>query len=182
MNKKNEIIEAAITLLEEEGDISSLNLRKTAKRAGCAHTNVYNYFPSLESLKWAMLEKALKMLEEEMFGSRMETDRIISLLSRYMEFALKRPAIYKLIWTTALVPEAAPSNVILLNRIPEKIISVMKANHPEWTEKECDEKADILHSYIHGKILNLIFQRIPSNRLFEEKSAAIAVCSRLLSS
>lgn len=170
MNKKNEIIDAAFELLRETGDASQLNLRKISRRAGCAHTNTYNYFKDFEGLKWAMLEQALEILSDELFPS--ETDKeydAFQLISRYIDFALKNPALYKLIWITDLNPDAAPADTGFLRIIPDRLAKAFPA-----------QKADIIHSYVHGKLLNIIFSRepeLPENNL---KKIILDNCRKML--
>lgn len=167
MNKKDQILKAAFSLLEEEGDASALNLRKIAKRAGCAHTNVYNYFPNFEALKWVMLEQALGMLDEFMFKS--SEDEALLLISRYIDFALSRPALYRLIWVTELDPAAAPDDTDFLTRIPGRLEGAMD-----------NKKADIVHCYLHGKLLNLIFSRYPAEDAGRQKEMIMKVCRAML--
>jgi len=49
---KEQIIETALDLLKDKSDIRSVNLREIARVLGCAHTNLYNYFPSFNDLLW----------------------------------------------------------------------------------------------------------------------------------
>ncbi len=169
MNKKEQILSAAIDLLEEKGDAASLNLRKTAKRAGCAHTNVYNYFPSFESLKWAMLEKSLAMLDDYMFGKNGGRSDPIELLSLYIDFALAHPSLYRLIWVTELDQDAAPADTDFLRKTPGRLAGSVD-----------DRRADTVHCYVHGKLLNLIFSRYPAGDIEREKTVMIEVCRELL--
>ena len=166
-NKQHEILDAAFSLLSEEGDVASLNLRKIARKAGCAHTNVYNYYPKLGSLKWAMLEKALERMEVRIFKS--ENASIEEIIRSYIEFALEHPELYKLIWTSDLPVEDAPRDLSFLTGIPRKLAEYMPAG-----------PADILHSYVHGRLLSVIFNRSPfsdRNELIEE---IIEGCSLIL--
>ena len=170
MNKKEEILKAAFSLLEEEGDISTLNMRKTAKYAGCAHTNVYNYFSSFEALKWAMLKQSLQSLDEYIFQKkRNDSDDVFTLISLYIDFAIEHPAVYKLIWVTDLDPASAPEDTDFLYLIPHKLAALLPP-----------DKADILHSYVHGKLLNMIFSRLPAGNINEQKAGMLDVCKNIL--
>lgn len=152
MNKKKDIIDAAFELLRETGEASQLNLRKISRRAGCAHTNTYNYFKDFEGLKWAMLEQALEILNDAIFPPEAEQqDDALQLISRYIDFALENPELYKLIWITDLNPAAAPADTGFLKTIPDRLAKTFPSG-----------KADIIHSYVHGKLLNIIFSREPA--------------------
>ena len=170
MNKKEDIIFAALSLLEETGDISQLNLRKITRRAGCAHTNAYNYFHNFEALKWELLAQALTLLENYMFEKTSTGPDALILISRYISFAIEHPALYKLIWITDLEPDAAPKDTGFLRRIPMRFADSIPM-----------EKADLLHSYIHGKLLNIIFSRLPSENIEEQKKIMLKTCRSMLS-
>ena len=167
MNKREAIIKAALDLLEESGDPSSLNLRKTAARAGCAHTNVYNYFPSLEALKWALLEQSLRIMSGFLFESG-STD-IPEMIGAYFDFGIKHPALYKLIWITDLDPGAAPPDTSFMKRIPDRLRKLIDS-----------EKADLLHNYVHGRILNTIFRRYPDSDEERLRAETVETCALLL--
>jgi AcrR family transcriptional regulator len=52
------IIETALALILSEGGIQGLNLRRIARELRCAHTNLYNYFPDMDSLLWRCVHEA----------------------------------------------------------------------------------------------------------------------------
>ncbi len=49
---KEQIIDTTLELLKDKSDIRTINLREIARVLGCAHTNLYNYFPSFQDLLW----------------------------------------------------------------------------------------------------------------------------------
>ncbi|MGX9754870.1 TetR/AcrR family transcriptional regulator [Clostridioides difficile] len=49
---KEQILEKTLELMKDKNDIQSINLREIARCVGCAHTNLYNYFTSLDDLLW----------------------------------------------------------------------------------------------------------------------------------
>lgn len=49
---KEQIIQTTLDLLKDKDDIRSVNLREIARTLDCAHTNLYNYFPSFNDLLW----------------------------------------------------------------------------------------------------------------------------------
>ncbi len=168
-SKKKEILDAAFHLLKESGDISSLNLRKTARLAGCAHTNVYNYFPNLEALKWAMLEQALHMLEKFIFDVSEKQNDIIKVISRYIDFAFLHPELYKLIWITNLSSEFEPSDTGSLTRIPDRLL--MYAD---------PVRLDTAYSFVHGKLVNIIFSRTKMENPETTKANILKICKGIL--
>ena len=44
------IIEATMALIDEKGSSSNVNFREIARALGCAHTSLYNLFPSYSEL------------------------------------------------------------------------------------------------------------------------------------
>ena len=49
---KGQVIKTVLELLHNDSDIDKLNFREIARTLGCAHTNLYNYFPSYSELLW----------------------------------------------------------------------------------------------------------------------------------
>ena len=45
-----QIVDHALALIAEKGTSRDVNLREISRRVGCAHTNIYNYFASLQDL------------------------------------------------------------------------------------------------------------------------------------
>lgn len=61
---REQIIQTALELLKDRREVGSLNLREVARTLGCAHTNLYNYFPSLQDLLWeAHMEIEARFIE-----------------------------------------------------------------------------------------------------------------------
>jgi AcrR family transcriptional regulator len=61
---QEQIIDTTLSLIRDKNDLSGLNLREIARTLGCAHTNLYNYFPSFNALLWA----TLSVLQERFMG------------------------------------------------------------------------------------------------------------------
>ncbi len=50
---KEQIVTTALELMSDSIKTNSLNFREVARTMGCAHTNLYNYFPTYNDLLWA---------------------------------------------------------------------------------------------------------------------------------
>ncbi len=62
---KEQAVMAALDLLQDKGEVRGVNLREIAHVLGCAHTNLYHYFPSLGALLWAVHTEVQKRFTAE---------------------------------------------------------------------------------------------------------------------
>ncbi|WP_262059763.1 TetR/AcrR family transcriptional regulator [Streptomyces sp. STR69] len=63
---RDDIVAAAVELLEETGDESSVTLRSIARRVGVAAPSIYRHFPDQPSIMLAVVQQAFAMLETEL--------------------------------------------------------------------------------------------------------------------
>ncbi len=156
------LIAATLELIEEEGGSLTVNLRQVARRVGCAHTNVYNYFPTYQDLLWAAFRRALDHYGERLvegLSTELEPDeyleRVLHNLASYPE---AHPGLYRFI----------AADPIDLTTIPEGILSYV-TGMKDWLAATCQaaagtalsveqsiDAADIVLAYIDGETLNLI--------------------------
>ncbi|MEW5866503.1 MAG: TetR/AcrR family transcriptional regulator [Bacillota bacterium] len=167
---RRSLLEAALALIDEAEGCRGVTLRAIAARAGCAHTNVYNYFPSLERLFWESLLEAQRR-GMEFIGQRVaqavpgSPEVFRALVSARIEFALTHPGWYRLMWLEPL-GDVPPELVPRLRR-PREEVSTKMIGPLLGTEVRQDEArriTDILHSYVHGEICKLITQRDLADR------------------
>lgn len=151
------VADAYLALAEEAGDASRVNLRETARRLGCAHTNIYNYYPRMADLKWAALERALVRLtdytETSLKGCGSKEDRLRRFIGSQIEFALDHPALYRLIWVDSL--EGTP---------PASLEALSRRTAERFTEETASgplgkREAALIHDALHGRCLKLIMGR-----------------------
>lgn len=163
---RRSLSEAALALIDEAEGCRGVTLRAIAARAGCAHTNVYNYFSSLESLFWESLLEAQRRSMEfigphvaqavpgspEVFGA---------LVSARIEFALTHPGWYRLIWLEPISKDVPPELVPRLRRPREEVSAQMirPLLGAGVSQDEARRITDMLHSYVHGEICKLITRR-----------------------
>lgn len=75
-NTKDRLIEIACEMIAENNGASNINMRAVARRAGCAHTNVYSYFSSFNHLLYAAMLRTLEKLvifAQQQVGTRAST-------------------------------------------------------------------------------------------------------------
>jgi len=157
---KDAFISAVLEMLDEGTALRDLNLRKVARRLGCAHTNAYNYFGSFEELLWWSLREALERMIERAAGDVAENDGLESagpaggnLMEGYIDFALHHPAWYRLIWVEPLGGEP-PREVSEYLDVPSRIYIEWLAGCTgrEQGEEELAAGGRILHGYVHGEL------------------------------
>lgn len=180
------LVEAALALIDEAGGCRGVTLRAIAARAGCAHTNVYNYFPSLERLFWAVLLEA-QLRSVEMIGQRLAqaapgTPEVLgAFVAAMLDFAQAHPGWYRLIWLEPIgeevPPEAVPHLVRPRQRLTELIQPLLG---PGVSRDEAWRATDLLHSYVHGEICKLLSKRDLADRDRGETRRIVENALRLL--
>jgi AcrR family transcriptional regulator len=163
---RERFIATTLGLIEAEGGSQSVNLREVARRMGCAHTNVYNYFDSFGELLWEAFRRGLAV-----YGERLTRDVDTTLpaeeylrrvIANLAAFPQEQPGLYRFI----------ASDPIDLAVIPPDILDTVTAMK-RWLGATClaaaggdadagaaREAADIMLAYIDGETLNLINGRV----------------------
>ncbi len=152
---KEAFINAVLIMLDGGMNLRELNLRKVAKRVGCAHTNAYNYFTSYEELLWWSLKGALERMTA---GVDPERD---DLTEAYVKFALEHPAWYRLIWLEPLGGKA-PKGVAEYLQVPGQVYNrwLSARTCMEISGKEMETKSRIFHGYLHGELAAITAGRV----------------------
>ncbi len=194
---RDTFIAAVLEMLDEGTALRDLNLRKIARRIGCAHTNAYNYFSTFEELLWWSLREALERMiafaagderaaagqraagqmaagqraAEKMGDENTEaetTEKAASgggnLMEGYVDFALRHPAWYRLIWVEPLGGEP-PREVAEYLGVPRRLYTEWLA---DCTGMETGDEAlaaggRILHGYVHGELAAISSGRARTN-------------------
>ena len=147
-----------LEMLDEGVGIRELNLRAVARRVGCAHTNAYNYFASLEDLLWWSLRGALG----RMVGSADPAKD--DLIARYIEFALEHPAWYRLVWLDPL-GGLPPGEVAESLRLPADVFAGWVERHlGGGRDVELELATRVLHGYLHGELAAIVSGRVNGAR------------------
>lgn len=156
---------AGLELLEEERSLRSLNLRKIAKRVGCAHTNAYNYVGSFEELLWLLLDEAIRVLLS--YGQIEAPDTVydqspkVDLIDAYISFAVEHPALYHLIWDDMLRGEP-PSDIQITMRAPGRLFQEY-LEYRLGKQGELAQIARIIMCYLHGELSIYVSGRSSEN-------------------
>jgi AcrR family transcriptional regulator len=110
------VLQASIELIEEEG-LAKLSMREVARRAGVTHQAPYHHFADREAILGEIAADGFRMLTEriEQAEHTAGCDASPALWLRemgraYVEFALQRPAHFRIMFRPELVnPERCPN-------------------------------------------------------------------------
>ncbi|UZW14131.1 TetR/AcrR family transcriptional regulator [Clostridium pasteurianum] len=182
-NRKNVskeiIIETTLRLIEEKGGIKDVNLREIAKNIGCAHTNLYNYFNSLDEIFWEALGQVLlKMIDYVDVNLAYETDpeeKLYLALSNIIDFSMDHPGWYRLIWLEAI--DGTPSSEVNeILHLPTRGFNAMliKLSNNKLSEERANLIGDILMTYLHGELCKWINNRSFKNSSSETKMSVFS--------
>jgi AcrR family transcriptional regulator len=100
---KPRLVAAARILLERDG-IEALTLRAAAREAGVSHMAPYRHFKGKDELLAAVAEQGFRALTAFMDRAAAAHGTRRAGGAAYVSFALENPALYRLMFGTALVP------------------------------------------------------------------------------
>lgn len=156
---KEAFVNAVLAMLDEGVSLRDLNLRKVARRVGCAHTNAYNYFTSFEDLLWWSLKGVL-----EYMTGMVDPDKG-DLMRAYADFALDHPAWYRLIWLDPLSGDP-PAGVAEYLPVPASVYTRwLRVRFGSGVDPaELELKGRLLHGYLHGELAAITAGRLTGSR------------------
>ena len=116
---REEIVAAAVDLLDESGDESAITLRSVARRAGIAAPSIYRHFPDQPAIMLAVVQRAFVELEAQLRAS-LDTAgddpraRLFACCHAYLRFAQEHPERYRSmfggLWMPALQDTSVTEN------------------------------------------------------------------------
>ncbi len=165
---KEQIIETALELMKNKSDLRRLNLREIARTLGCAHTNLYNYFPSYNDLLWET-HAALQEVFLEMIIRKLETANTAELRLSYffeaiVDMYVSNEGWFRLSWHEYIGGERPPQDIEATQRASIEINKYVSEiwNELSGTYPDAEQTQRVLHNtncYIIGEISNYIFGR-----------------------
>ncbi|MGD8485227.1 MAG: TetR/AcrR family transcriptional regulator [Chloroflexota bacterium] len=169
---EEQLIEATLELIAEEGGSLAVNLRQVSRRVGCAHTNVYNYFDSYRDLQWAAFRRALRRyadhLIEGLDASMPAYEYLRRAVGNLASFPQQNPGLYRFIGSDPLDLDTIPADIMSTVTTMKRWLAatVEAAAGPGVSPADARHIADIVLAYIDGETLNLINGRsIPDEDL-----------------
>lgn len=113
---RDEIVAAAVALLDEAGDASAVTLRSVARRAGIAAPSIYRHFPDQPAIMLAVVQNAFAELAQQLSVAVRDAGespkaRLTAVCTGYLDFARARPGRYRTMFGGVWVPDLGDSSV-----------------------------------------------------------------------
>jgi AcrR family transcriptional regulator len=108
---RDEIVDAAVEILDETGDESTVTLRSVARRAGIAAPSIYRHFPDQPNIMLAVVSRAFGELAAKLRTALADAgdtprQRLLAVCHGYLDFATAYPERYRTmfggVWMPAL--------------------------------------------------------------------------------
>jgi len=159
------LVDITLRLIEQNNGCRGVNLRQIAAKARCAHTNVYNYFNSLEELFWAALDVALERLINHTLTSLQSPAGKSAPLRHFIEsqldYSLAHPAHYRLFW---LEPLSGKPSLQVMKRLEEMrafwahliATDIIANTKTVLTDADLIWAGQLIHGYFHGELCKLV--------------------------
>jgi AcrR family transcriptional regulator len=100
------LLGVSIDLIAREG-LEAFSMREVARRAGVSHQAPYHHFADREAILAALVADGFTQLRTSVLASLEKTndpiDRLLAMGRAYVDFALKQPAYFKLMFRSELV-------------------------------------------------------------------------------
>ncbi|WP_405164359.1 TetR/AcrR family transcriptional regulator [Nocardia sp. NBC_01499] len=106
---RDDIVAAAVELLDETGDERAVTLRSVARRVGIAAPSIYRHFPDQPTIMLAVVQQAFGELEDHLSAAVAAAgddprDRLFALCHAYVEFADSHPQRYRTMFGGLFMP------------------------------------------------------------------------------
>lgn len=182
---RNKLIEITCVMIDNSGSSTGINMRSVAREAGCAHTNVYNYFNSFTDLLYAAMLRTMEILiqfTQQQVGHRPNSaEDFPKFIYAQIDFALKHPGLFRFMWLESLSGDI-PANIKEIARELKNRFAglVYISAGGKLTNDEAMEASIILHGYLHGDICKMISGREIDVKMDEEREIIKKNVDRLL--
>ncbi|WP_149589013.1 TetR/AcrR family transcriptional regulator [Tabrizicola flagellatus] len=122
------LLTAAEEELTEKG-VEGFSLRSVAKRAGVSHAAPAHHFGDTVGLLTALATEGFTRFQDTLdareVGATDDRDRAVRAGLGYLEFALARPALFRLIFSSARPDFAAPDLLAAANRAYDHLVGLV---------------------------------------------------------
>jgi AcrR family transcriptional regulator len=169
-NLKEALHDAALSLLDADG-VSAVTIRAVAREVGVSHAAPVNHYKDRQSLLTTIavqqFQNILRDVEERLGNTSLSSaERIEAIPSAMLDYGLKYPNRYQLLWRRDLIDYADPSIVEITDRIYDWLCEEIQQAIPE-SAFDRDTVAIALWSMVHGYV------DMRQNGMFEEKSDTV---------
>lgn len=182
------ITETAAHLIEETGDKNSASLREIAKRLGCAHTNLYNYYGSLTEIWWDVAAWILKrMMRDTSEGmviggpsTGVSEEDLLNIFLKFFDFSVEHPGWYRFLWLEKQEGAPTPEAAKVLSEAMGSIYGTLGTiAGGVFTPDKVRQFSDILFCYTYGEITSWLHNR-RSHESRDEMRERLTVNLRLM--
>ncbi|WP_440899286.1 TetR/AcrR family transcriptional regulator [Actinosynnema sp.] len=112
---REEIVDAATAILDEEGDERLVTLRSVARRIGIAAPSIYPHFPDQPSIMMAVVRREFEALAVQLREARdREVDpreRLVAICLAYLEVARAHPGRYRTLFGGLWMPDLDTTSI-----------------------------------------------------------------------
>ncbi|WP_374430225.1 TetR/AcrR family transcriptional regulator [Tabrizicola sp.] len=124
------LLAAAEAELTEKG-VEGFSLRSVAKRAGVSHAAPAHHFGDTNGLLTALAAEGFTRFQDTLdareVGATDARDKAVRAGFGYLEFAMKRPALFRLVFSSARPDYASPDLIAAANRAYDHLVGLVTA-------------------------------------------------------
>lgn len=186
---REQIISTALELLRDKQEFKGVNLREIARTLGCAHTNLYNYFPSYADLLWAahgaLLDKFMAALRINLASSTTAEEKLRYFFETFLDVYLHNTGWFRLSWLERIDGERPSSDMLATTAARAELDHYVFAIWEEMTGKQASagrvsEAVHNIHCYIIGEMSNYISGRGLIENVTDFKNQVVQQANKLL--
>ncbi|MFJ7246874.1 TetR/AcrR family transcriptional regulator [Kitasatospora sp. NPDC098652] len=113
---REDIVAAAVELLDEAGTETAVTLRSVARRVGIAAPSIYRHFPDQPAIMLAVVRQAFEQMEARLRAAVGAADddprqRLTALCHAYLEYSREHPERYRTMFGGVWVPALQDTTV-----------------------------------------------------------------------
>ncbi|WP_308169727.1 TetR/AcrR family transcriptional regulator [Acrocarpospora catenulata] len=113
---RDEIIAAAVELLDEEGDERAITLRSVARRIGIAAPSIYPHFPDQPAIMLAVVRQEFDQLATTLRAAAEDSgqdprQRLLAACQAYLDLAQTHPGRYRIMFGGLWIPNLSEGSV-----------------------------------------------------------------------
>lgn len=168
-NLRQALVEAALGLISEQQDLSSVSLRKVARQVGVSHAAPYRHFADKDALLAAIAQEGFYQLTEHLNQSLVEIgadplQQLEAIGVAYVQFAVSHPSHYRVMFGAfrfdalnfpSLQMAGEGSFTVLVKVIKGgQAAGMMRTGHSR-------QLAQVAWSLVHGLAMLIIDRQLP---------------------
>ena len=179
---KDNIIEVTLEMINERGTSNSVTIREIAAKMACSHPNIYNYYQSLDLLRWdclaAVMTKMVESVMTDVSQIQEKEKKMQSFFNYLLDFYLENKGWYSLVWFDQIAGQM-PEKIKQVVVMPRKQFCLFLEDcYPEYDlDNLAVEITDTVHSYIHGQMAKYVTGRtfFPDLKVLKERVTSTAM-------